>query len=157
MRNLSTNGWKPLWSRWLPYERGKRQIMGRRPVLVSLLLVVGTITAGLTIRLVSFGLPTAVVKYGGSVLWAMMIYRIVSTIHPRWPLFHSSLASAIVASSVELFKLHHTPWLDGFRMTLPGKLLLGRVFSGWNLLAYAIAILVAFLIDRTIRPSTEPR
>lgn len=125
--------------------------MQRRPFALSMPLILATIAAGLTLRPIRLGLPAAVVKYGGSSLWALMIYWIVSTLRPRWPPMRSALGSSVVAVSVELFKLFHTPGLDAFRLTLPGKLLLGRVFSLWDLLAYACAIIAGMLADRAMR------
>lgn len=49
------------------------------------------------------------------------------------------------------FKLYRAPWLDAFRRTLPGTLLLGRLFSARNLIAYAFAIAAGALADRAIR------
>jgi len=45
-----------------------------RPLALSALLIGATIAAGLMSRLTPLGLPNAVVKYGGSLLWALMIY-----------------------------------------------------------------------------------
>ena len=122
-----------------------------RPLALSALMIVATIAAGLTIRLAPLGLPNAFVKYGGSLLWALMIYWIVSSVRPLWQLMRGALVSSAIAFCVELFKLHHTPLLDAFRLTLPGKLLLGRVFSLWDLVAYAVAIIVGVLADHMIR------
>ena len=125
--------------------------MSGRPPALSALLISGTIAAGLVLRLTHLGLPFAVVKYGGSILWALMIYWIVSTIRPGWPITKAALASGLIASAVELFKLYHVPWLDAFRLTLPGALLLGRVFSLWDLIAYAAAIIAGLCADRAMR------
>lgn len=125
--------------------------MPHRRLFASALLIVATIVAGLTLRLTHLGLPFVVVKYGGSVLWALMIYWIVSSLRPNWPLINSGLASAAVAAAVEFFKLYHAPTLDAFRLTLPGALLLGRVFSISDLLAYTLAIVAGMLADRAIR------
>jgi len=57
----------------------------------------------------------------------------------------------LIAVAVELFRLVHTPWLDAFRLTTAGALLLGRVFSLWNMLAYAVGIGVATLVDLALR------
>jgi hypothetical protein len=59
--------------------------------------------------------------------------------------------------SVELFKLYHTPALDAFRLTLPGKLLLGRVFSLWDLIAYAVGVIVGVFASHAIgsRPANR--
>lgn len=125
--------------------------MPGRPPLLSALLIAGTIAAGLVLRLTHLGLPFVLVKYGGSFLWALMIYWIVSALRPRWPIPRSAVLSLAVAFVVELFKLVRTPWLDGFRRTLPGALLLGRVFSLLDLAVYAGAIAVGAFADRAMR------
>jgi hypothetical protein len=40
------------------------------------------------------------------------------------------------------------PGIDAFRVTLAGKLLLGRFFSAWDIVAYWVAIAVAAALDR---------
>ncbi len=125
--------------------------MHPRSFWISALLITGTITAGLTLRLTNLGLPTFVTKFGGSILWALMVYWIVSTIGRQWPLVWLVLVATAVTFGVELFKLAHAPPLDAFRLTLPGKLLLGRYFSFGDLVAYAFAIGIGALLDRAIR------
>ena len=49
---------------------------------------------------------------------------------------------------VETSRLVHVPWLDAFRVTTAGALLLGRIFSPWNLVAYAAGIVFGVWIDR---------
>ena len=134
----------------------RRSVVGR-PLWLSTLLIIATVAAGLTLRLTHVGLPFAVVKYGGSLLWALMIYWIVSTLRPRWPIPQGALAAGAVATAVEVFKLYHQPWLDAFRLTLPGALLLGRVFSVWDLVAYACAITGGAVADRSIRANDQRR
>jgi len=125
--------------------------MPGRPLILSALLIVGTITSGLVLRLTHLGLPFVVVKYGGSMLWALMIYWIVSTVRPGWTIARAALASGLIACAVEFFKLYHVPWLDDFRLTLPGALLLGRVFSTWDLVAYVVAIIAGACGDGAMR------
>lgn len=107
------------------------------------------IVAGVTLRLTGYeaGLPYALVKYGGSLLWGAMVYLLVAAALPvRWTL-HLALA-AIIAICAELFRLYHTPWLDSFRLTLAGALLFGRIFSVWNIAAYIAGIAIAAALDR---------
>jgi hypothetical protein len=106
--------------------------------------------AGLTIRLIPLGVPALIVKYGGSMLWALMIYWIVSALLPSLRLLVIAIISAALTTAVEFFKLHHSPAIDAFRLTIPGILLLGRVFSAWDILAYWLAILIGLLIDHRI-------
>jgi hypothetical protein len=122
-----------------------------RPLALSTVLMVVTTIAGLMIRFVHLGLPPIIVKYGGSMFWALMIYWIVSALLPSLRLLVVSLISAALTTAVEFFKMHHSPALDAFRLTIPGILLLGRVFSAWDVLAYWLAILIGVFVDRRIR------
>ncbi|HUO55131.1 MAG TPA: DUF2809 domain-containing protein [Rhodoblastus sp.] len=114
-----------------------------------LLLCVCVIAIGLCLRLIGprFGVPLLLVKYGGSVLWGAMVYLLVALAARRRPRFEIVGASVAISVSVELFRLLHAPWLDAFRLTLAGALLIGRVFSLWNILAYAGGVGLAAGID----------
>ena len=121
----------------------------RLPLGVALML--GTVIAGLTVRFVPLGLPPAIVKYGGSTLWALMIYWVVSTLLPSWRIPTVALLAATLATAIEFLKLYHSSPLDAFRHTLAGVLLLGRFFSVWDLIAYWLAISIGALVDRRLR------
>jgi hypothetical protein len=56
-----------------------------------------------------------------------------------------------VATAVEVFKLYRSPGMDAFRLTLAGKLMLGRVFSGWDIAAYWVAIADGVALEVGIR------
>jgi beta-N-acetylhexosaminidase len=96
------------------------------------------------------GLPSLLVKYGGSVLWGAMVFFWVAIAVSRWPRWQIVCAAMIVAVGVELFRLVHTPWLDSFRLTLAGALLLGRIFSLWDICAYGVGIALAVAFDYSI-------
>jgi len=96
------------------------------------------------------GLPAGIVKYGGSVLWATMVYFFVAALRPRPSRPPLALIAMLIATAVELIRLVHTPWLDAFRLTLAGALLLGRIFSLWNLVAYMAGIALGIVVDRGI-------
>jgi hypothetical protein len=108
------------------------------------------IVSGLALRGFGFnwGLSAFVVKYGGSLLWAAMVFFLVAMAASRASRPSIALISAAIAVGVELFRLIHAPWLDAFRLTLPGALLLGRIFSAWNMLAYGVGIALAMGLDR---------
>jgi hypothetical protein len=122
-----------------------------RPLILSLLLIVVTMIAGLVIRFAPLGLPASIVKYGGSALWAMMIYWMSSSVLPSWRAEYIGLLSGVVATSVEFFKLYHAPVLEAFRHTIAGVLILGRVFSFKDIAVYWIAIAIAAGLDRSLR------
>lgn len=121
--------------------------MTSRQRLVALALV---IAVGLAVRLLGphIGLPWWFTKYSGSILWGAMVYFLVAAApgkRSRPALIATALVLAVI---VEFSRLFHTPWLDAFRLTLAGALLLGRVFSFWNIAAYAIGVAGAAALDR---------
>jgi len=137
--------------------RSRRPLKRTRPIALSIGLVVATIAAGLAIRFAPLGLPVIIVKYGGSMLWALMIYWIVSTVLPSLRPAAAALVSGALATAIEFFELYHAPTLDAFRLTVPGILLLGRVFSAWDILAYWLAIGCGAFLDRSMDRSMDRR
>jgi len=71
----------------------------------------------------------------------------------KWPLVLIASMSGTVATAVEIFKLYRSPGMDAFRLTPLGMLMLGRVFSGWDIVAYWIAIAAGVGLDAVIRHS----
>lgn len=127
----------------------------RRLVRAGLALIV--IVCGLALRGYygfQLGLPAFVVKYGGSLLWATMVFFLIGAALPRLTRRDAALIASAVAIIVELSRLIHTPWLDAFRLTLAGALLLGRVFSVWNMVAYGVGILFGAWLDWLISKRT---
>ena len=115
-----------------------RGIPGKPKLAIRACLCLAIVVLGLALRRFGFGIgwPAFIVKYGGS----------------RW---HVACASAAIAVAVELVRLVHTSRLDDFRLTLAGALLLGRIFSPWNILAYGGGIWLAVCLDRLATPSSD--
>ena len=113
-------------------------------------LLLTIIVFGLALRRFGpgLGIPASIVKYGGSILWGAMVFFLVAIARPRFSRWPAAAISAVIAVGVEVFRIFHTPWLDEFRLTLAGTLLLGRIFSVWNILAYGAGILLAVGLDR---------
>nr|WP_306934839.1 DUF2809 domain-containing protein [Agrobacterium larrymoorei] len=120
-----------------------------RLLLLSSLILV--ILAGLALRRYGYtiGLPFIVVKYGGSVLWGAMVYllAVLLFVNYRTRLFIIAVACCF-SVAVELLRLVHFPALDAFRDTATGTLLLGRVFSPWNIVCYLAGIGMAAAVTR---------
>jgi hypothetical protein len=112
-------------------------------------LCIAVIISGLALRGygLGLGLPTAIVKYGGSVLWGTMVFFAVAIVASRLPRPGIAAIAALIAIGVELFRLVQAPGLDAFRLTTLGALLLGRVFSPWNMVAYGFGIAAGALLD----------
>jgi hypothetical protein len=128
--------------------------MKPRPIGLSLMLMLLTVALGAAVRFARIGLPAVVVKYGGSIFWALMIYWVVSTVAPRLR-WGGAAVAGLLATAVEFFKLYRSPAVDAFRLTLPGILLLGRYFSVWDIVAYWIAILAGAAVDLHLRHRKE--
>ncbi|MEA2917024.1 MAG: hypothetical protein QOJ15_9105 [Bradyrhizobium sp.] len=128
----------------LPAERTRGTALLVRAWFCLSIMIVGLALRGFGFRL---GLPGFIVKYGGSVLWATMVFFLVAMAaraRSRWSV---AVISAAIAVGVELFRLVHAPWLDDFRLTMAGALLLGRIFSAWDMLAYGVGIVLGVLLD----------
>ena len=119
-------------------------------VLRRLAIAVGVIVCGLTLRLTGYeiGLPYFLVKYGGSLLWGMMLFWILAAILVGRPILLAAFSAAVIAALTEFSRLYHTPWLDEFRLTLAGALILGRIFAWGNILAYLLGIGLAAFIEQ---------
>lgn len=115
---------------------------------IYLAAALAVIAAGVTLRLAGYqaGLPYLLVKYAGSTLWGAMVLLLVAAVLPGRPRLQLALATAI-AVAVEFVRLYHAPWLDQFRLTLAGQLLLGRIFSVFNIAAYMAGIALAALLN----------
>jgi Protein of unknown function (DUF2809) len=118
-------------------------------LIVRACLCLAIIISGLALRRFGLGLgwPATFVKYGGSILWGAMMLFLVAVAAPRSSRRNVALISAVIAVCVELLRLVHAPWLDAFRLTLAGALLLGRIFSAWDILAYGAGIGLGMLLD----------
>lgn len=128
-----------------------RPVAPLRTSLIRAVLALIVIACGLSLRWYGFplGLPAFIVKYGGSLLWATMVLLLAGVLLPRLSRTQIATVAVVIAAVVEFSRLVHTPWLDAFRLTTVGALLLGRIFSPWNLVAYAIGRL-----DRSARSTS---
>ena len=111
--------------------------------LAYLAIAVACIAFGLLVRTPALGLPREIAKYGGSVLWAAMVYFGLRVIVPRWPIVVTAALAATVAALGEATQLLSIPWFDSLRATTLGHLIFGRTFAFEDIGAYWIGILVA--------------
>lgn len=113
-------------------------------------MAIVTIAAGLACRSPMFGLAPFYAKYAGSILWGGMVYWLVALLTPKsHPAVAAGLA-ALVAIGGEFSQLIHIGWLDQFRATRIGALLLGRYFAWADIAAYLIGIAPAAALDRFV-------
>jgi hypothetical protein len=121
----------------------------RRRITHILLLPI-TIPMGLAWRMVPMGLSPFWFKYGGSMLWAAALYWLIAACLPTLRVSALAVLAAAVAALLEFSRLWHTPAMDTFRISLTGRILLGRYFSLKNILAYWLAIALVALLDRSL-------
>jgi hypothetical protein len=115
-----------------------------------LALALTTIVVGLVVHFGGRVLAPAARDILGDALWAAMIVWWVGVIAPRAnPPTRYGIAYAICAV-VELSQAYHTPGLDAARANRLGQLVLGSGFDPRDLIAYAIGVGAAALLDATI-------
>lgn len=107
-----------------------------------------TIIAGLLVRSLSAYLYPVINLYAGDALYAVMVYFIVSFIRPRNKAVNQALIGLVICYAIEFSQLYQAPWINAVRQTLPGRLVLGSGFLYSDLLAYAIGIIAALVLDR---------
>lgn len=125
-----------------------RQSISRHRLLLAVCIVV-VVLLGLASRKYSL-FPPGLGKYPGDALWSLMVYF-------GWALFKPSASSCRIAILtlvtsylIEFSQLIQMPWLNMIRHTTLGYLVLGTVFSWYDLVAYTIGIGVAVYLDRSI-------
>jgi hypothetical protein len=111
------------------------------------LATVSLVAVGLFTRLPLIAWPDGLGKYLGAVLWGAMVYCIVRLISPSARLTVCVAVAISVAALIELSQLWHTPWLDAFRSTIVGVLLLGRYFAWADIATYGVGVGIAAGLD----------
>ncbi len=118
--------------------------------LAALAAMLATIALGLASRRWPDALPSALGKYPGDALWALMVLFGWRALRPRACTREVALLAMATSVAVEVAKLWQAPWLVQFRHTTVGHLLLGQVFSWQNLVAYGVGVLAGVVLDRLL-------
>jgi hypothetical protein len=119
----------------------------RRSRLVYGAATLAVIALGLLSRACPGLLPSALGKYPGDGLWALMVFCGIGILAPGVPTMLMGLIAFTFSGAVEFSQLYQSPWIDSVRDTLPGRLILGRGFSWWDIMAYAIGIGIGCLAE----------
>jgi len=114
-----------------------------RQRLIFLAIAIACIALGLLVRAPALGLPREAAKYGGSILWAAMVYFGLRVIVPRWSITVAALVATVLVALGEATQLVSIPWFDALRATTLGHLIFGRTFAVEDIVAYWIGILIA--------------
>jgi threonine/homoserine/homoserine lactone efflux protein len=116
--------------------------------IVYLLLAILTMLVGLASRRFRQHLPTFIGEYSGDVLWALMLFLVVSFVLAGRPLFQRCIISLVLAFAVEVSQLYHAPWIDSIRNTTLGGLVLGFGFLWSDLVCYMLGVAAGVFADR---------
>ena len=116
----------------------------------ALAAMLATLLPGLASRHWPALLPTALGKYPGDALWALMVFFGWRALRPHAATRSVALQALATSAAVELAKLWQAPWLVTFRRTNVGHLLLGHVFSWRNLVADGAGVLAGIALDKLL-------
>ncbi|MCY2978168.1 MAG: DUF2809 domain-containing protein [Planctomycetota bacterium] len=119
--------------------------------ITYLILALATTLVGLASRRYRPHLPSFIGEYSGDVLWALMLFLVVSFVLAGRPLFQRCIVSLVLAFAVEVSQLYHSPWIDGIRSTTLGGLVLGFGFLWSDLVCYLVSVAAGVLADRFLR------
>lgn len=114
------------------------------------IIVILTIITGLVVRSLTAYFYPVVNLYAGDILYAVMMYYIVSFFIPlKKPGIIAPIA-LFICYAIEFSQLYQSDWINTIRQTLPGRLMLGSGFLYSDLLAYLLGIIIALILDRYI-------
>jgi hypothetical protein len=119
----------------------------RSRVLTTILLV-ATVAAGLASRRYPGWQPDFVARYAGDTLWAAMVFWVLALV---WHRGRAAVVGALalgISFADEFSQLFHAPWIDAVRATRWGALVLGQGFLWSDLWCYAAGVAIAVAIDR---------
>jgi hypothetical protein len=108
----------------------------KRPSYIFAML--GVIGLGLASRRFPGLFPSALGKYPGDALWALMVFIGWGIVFPTGSTFRILIYAVATACLVEFLKLSQATWLAWLRDTTLGRLAFGSTFSWNNLVAYAV-------------------
>jgi hypothetical protein len=118
---------------------------------VYALLIIIVIILGLASRKFSYFLPSWLANYSGDTLWALMVFFIIGFIFAKRATLWVGATALVFSFMIELSQLYHKPWIDTFRATRLGALVLGFGFLWGDLICYSVGIMIGILLERAIK------
>ncbi|GMQ59854.1 DUF2809 domain-containing protein [Vallitalea sediminicola] len=112
-----------------------------------------------TVIIIILGLLSREIKgiplFMGDIFWAMMVFFILAIIFYNKNSFFLFSLSIIITYIIEVTQLYHRPWIDNFRRTSIGHILLGQGFLWSDLAAYLVGIIIGYFIKKVIDNKME--
>lgn len=122
----------------------------KRNRFAYLILALVCMASGLGIRYFGTGLPEFFKEYGPDTIWALMIFSIIAFILEKANTLTVFLAAMVFTFGMEASQLYQAEWINNIRNTTAGALLLGAVFSFYDLATYLVGCLIGVLFDLTL-------
>ncbi|MCD2345470.1 ribosomal maturation YjgA family protein [Clostridium guangxiense] len=115
------------------------------------LIIVVIIIFGIYSKRVNNFIPDSLNDYLGDSLWAVMIFFGFGFIFKDMDTKKIALSSILFCYIIELSQLYHANWIDDIRRTTLGGLILGYTFSWSDLIAYAVGIGTAVVLEMILK------
>ena len=113
-----------------------------------LALAAGTIAIGLAVHFRGDILSPSLRDIIGDALWAAMVVWLTAAAVPALSLPFRAFTALVISYAAEFSQLYHSPAVDALRGTTVGHLALGNGFDPRDLVAYAVGVLAAVLLER---------
>lgn len=114
------------------------------------IIIIIVIILGLYSQKIDGNIPYFIKDYLGDSLWSLMIFIGFTFIFNRMKTIKITIMALIFSFIIEISQLYHADWIDGIRITVLGRLVLGSTFSWSDLVAYIIGIIFGLIIDEMI-------
>ena len=97
-------------------------------------------------------IPHFIREHAGDTLWAIMVYFLFRLLSVHKSPHKALFLSLVFCFFVEFSQLYQANWINTFRSTLFGGLILGKGFLPVDLVRYSIGIVLAYMVDNWIYP-----
>ncbi len=101
---------------------------------------IGVVALGLASRRYPHLFPAVLGKYPGDALWAFMVFCGLGFLNPWLPTLRLAVYALLISYVDEFTQLYQAPWINAFRGTYVGHLVLGSTFSWYDMLAYTVGV-----------------
>jgi Protein of unknown function (DUF2809) len=118
------------------------------------ILTIFTMALGLGVRCLWHYLPNWINIWIGDFLWAVMLYFACRTLFLNVNTRKMTMCLIVFCWVIETSQQFHTPWLDAFRDTTFGGLLLGHGFLWSDIISYTAGVLVGYWLDSSLQVLT---
>jgi hypothetical protein len=114
---------------------------------VYLILIPTVMGLGILSRKFNYLLPNFINTYLGDAIWAAMIYTMMAFVFAKKTSKQVAVYSLLFCYAIEISQLYQATWINSIRNTVLGALVLGSGFLWSDLLAYALGVGLAFIIE----------